>query len=147
MMKRVLAWGGLCLLALVTGRAEAATPPPQQKLVAGLYRQINTVTKQALPDGSQLVIIAGKGGRLGFSLNAVRQSDANQGFAVGTLPGVLPAIWTKTADSGNCKLTFEAVPSVGLKVTQDAGFGDCGFGAGVTANGTYQQIPEKPLKT
>ena len=89
------------------------------------------------------MIIAGKAGRLGFSLNAVRQSDSNQGFVAGTLPGMLPSTWTQTSEEGNCKLTFEAVPSVGLKVSQDLGFGDCGFGAGVTANGTYQLVAEK----
>jgi hypothetical protein len=135
------------LLVLLSGRADAATPAPQHKLAPGTYRQINTVTKQALPIGNQLVIIAGKAGRLGFSLNAVRQADTNQGFAVGILPGTLPAVWTKTADSGNCKLTFEALPNNGLKVTQDAGFGDCGFGSGVTADGTYQLDVEKPPKT
>jgi hypothetical protein len=143
-MKRVLAAGFACLVALLTGFTDAATPPPQPKLQPGTYRQINTVTRQALPEGSQLVIIAGKAGRLGFSLNAVRQSDANQGFAVGTLPLTLPATWTKTADSGNCKLTFEAAPNVGLKVTQDMTVGDCGFGEGVTATGTYRLVPEKP---
>lgn len=144
-MTRVLA---ACLIVLLTGFAQAATPPPKvaPKLQPGTYRQINTVTKQALPDGSRLVIIGGKGGRLGFSLNAFRQSDSNEGFAVGTLPPTLPATWTQTADSGNCKLTFEAVPNVGLKVTQDASFGDCGFGAGVTANGTYQLVAEPALK-
>ena len=143
-MTRILA---ACLVVLLTGFAEAATPPRvPPKLEPGTYRQINTVSKQALPDGRRLVIIAGKAGRLGFSLNAVRQSDSNEGFAVGTLPPTLPATWTQTADSGNCKLTFEAVPSVGLKVTQDPSFGDCGFGAGVTANGTYQLVAEPPLK-
>jgi len=34
-----------------------------------------------------------------------------------------------------------------LKVTQDAGFGDCGFGYGVTASGTYLLVAEKPPKT
>jgi hypothetical protein len=135
------------LLVLLLGPAEAATPAPHHKLVPGTYRQVNTVTKQALPIGNQLVIIEGKGGRLGFSLNAVRQIDTNQGFAVGILPGTLPAVWTKTADSGNCKLTFEALPNDGMKITQDAGFGDCGFGDGVTANGTYQLDVEKPPKT
>jgi hypothetical protein len=146
-MKRFIAAGSIGLLALVTGTVGAATLPAQQRVAPGTYRQINTVTKQALVEGSQLVIVPGKAGRLGFSLNAVRQSDTNQGYAVGTLSGVLPATWTKTADSGNCKLTFEAVPNVGLKVTQDMGFGDCGFGSGVSANGTYQLVAEKPPKT
>jgi hypothetical protein len=143
---RCLSAAVIGLLALLAGSADAATPAPQHKLFPGTYRQINTVTKQTLPVGSQIVIIAGKGGRLGFSLNAVRQMDANQGFAVGILPATLPAVWTKTADSGNCKLTLESVPNNGLAITQDTAFGDCGFGSGVTATGTYQLVPETPLK-
>jgi hypothetical protein len=140
--------GGVLLAALVllSGTAVAPTPPPALKFVPGTYRQIDTVTKQPLPIGNQVVIIAGKAGRLAFSLNAVRQTDTNQGFAVGILPPALPGTWTRTSASGNCKLLFEGVPH-GLKITQDAGFGDCGFGAGVTANGTYQLVAQAPLKT
>jgi hypothetical protein len=148
-MTRVFAAGVCCSVVLLTGLAEGAIPAPSKPkphLEPGTYRQINTVTKQALPDGSQLVIIAGKAGRLGFSLNAVRQSDAAGGFAAGTLPPTLPATWNGAAEAGGCKLMFEAVPSVGLKVTQDPAAGDCGFDAGVTANGTYQLVPEPPLR-
>jgi hypothetical protein len=148
-MKRVVLAAIYCSVVLLTGFADAATPaqsPPKPHLEPGTYRQINTVTKQALPDGSQLVIIAGKAGRLGFSLNAVRQSDAAGGFAAGTLPPTLPATWNGAAEAGGCKLTFEAVPNVGVKVTQDPAAGDCGFGAGVSANGTYQLVPEPPLR-
>jgi hypothetical protein len=144
---RCLAPAVIGLLILLLSRADAATPAPQYKLVPGTYRQINTVTKQPLPIGNQIVVIAGKGGRLGFSLNAVSQADANQGFAVGILSGTLPAVWTKTADSGNCKLTFERLSNDSLKVTQDNGVGDCGFGNGVTADGTYRLDVEKPPKT
>jgi hypothetical protein len=141
--------GGVLLAALVllSDTAVTAAPPPAQKFVPGTYRQIDTVTKKPLAVGNQMVIIAGKAGRLAFSINAVRQIDTNQGFAVGILPPALPGTWTRTsAASGNCKLLFEGVPH-GLKITQDAGFGDCGFGAGVTASGTYQLVAEAPLKT
>jgi hypothetical protein len=142
-------YGGALLVALVllSDTAVAATPPPVAKFVPGTYRQIDTVTKKPLPVGNQVVIIAGKAGRLAFSLNAVRQIDTNQGFAVGILPPVLPGTWTRTsAASGNCKLLFESIPH-GLRITQDAEFGDCGFGAGVSASGTYQLVAEAPLKT
>jgi hypothetical protein len=134
------------LFVLLSGIAVAATPAPVSVRIApGTYRQIDTVTKQALEVGSQIVIIAGKAGRLGFSLNAVRQVDMNQGFVVGLLPAAPPLTWSRTASSGNCRLTFEPLPN-SLKVTQDVGFGDCGFGYGVTANGTYGLVAEKPLK-
>ena len=136
----------LNLLVLLGGVAAAATPPPAPaKVVPGTYRQIDTVTKQPLAVGSQVVIIAGKAGRLAFSLNAVRQADMNQGFVVGLLPAVPPLTWSRTSSSGNCRLTFEALPKA-LRVTQDVGFGDCGFGAGVAATGTYALVAEKPLK-
>jgi hypothetical protein len=125
----------------------AATPPPAARFVPGTYRQIDTVTKKPLGVGNQIVIIAGKGGRLGFSVNAIRQADENQGFVAGVLPvGPLPATWQKASSSGNCRLLFEAAGH-GLKVTQDLVFGDCGFGEGVSASGTYALVPEKPLKT
>jgi hypothetical protein len=131
------------MVALLYSQASAAAP---ERFVPGTYRQIDTVTKKTLAIGNQIVIIAGKPGRLGFSVNAVRQADTNGGFVAGVLPGVLPATWSRTSSAGNCRLIFEGLPK-GLKVTQDLGFGDCGFGAGVSASGTYQLVPEKPLKT
>ncbi len=136
----------LALCWAPAGAAGPAGPAGPRSFVPGTYRQIDTVTKKPLEVGSQIVIIAAKGGRLGFSVNAVRQTDADQGFIAGTLPGALPATWTRTSSAGNCRLIFESLAH-GLKVTQDTGFGDCGFGAGVNASGTYQLIPEKPLKT
>jgi hypothetical protein len=131
------------LVVLLWVPAGAAEP---ERFVPGTYRQIDTVTRRPLPVGNQIVIIAGKAGRLGFSVNAVRQADSGQGFVAGVLPGLLPATWTKSSAAGNCRLIFEGVTR-GLKVTQDLAFGDCGFGAGVSASGTYALIPEKPLKT
>jgi hypothetical protein len=136
----------LGLFVLLSEVAVAATKAPAPARIApGTYRQIDTVTKQPLELGNQIVIIAGKGGRLGFSVNAVRQSDMNQGFVVGLLPAQPPLTWSRTVSSGNCRLTFEALPK-GLKLTQDASFGDCGFGYGVSASGTYALVAEKPLK-
>jgi hypothetical protein len=132
------------LFSLLRAAAMAATPAPAPpRIAAGTYRQIDTVTKQPLTVGNQIVVMAGKGGKLAFSINAVRQADMNQGFVVGLLPATLPGTWSQSATSGNCRLTFEALPK-GMKVVQDAGFGDCGFGAGVTASGTYALRPDKP---
>lgn len=137
-----LAVSTLSLFALLCGLAEAAGPA---HLVPGTYRQIDGVTKKRLEIGNQIVIIAGKAGRLGFSLNAIRASDTNLGFVAGVVDTTLPATWTRTSSSGNCKLTFEPLPPHGLKVTQDPGFGDCGFGAGITATGSYELVAELPL--
>jgi hypothetical protein len=132
-----------CLLGLLVALAGPAGAAPAARFVPGTYAQIDTVTKKPLPVGSQIVIMAGKAGQLGFSINAMRQSDANLGFIAGLLPPALPAVWTHNSPAGNCKLTFEGVPN-GLKVTQDATFGDCGFGVGVNASGTYLLVAPKP---
>jgi hypothetical protein len=140
----VLRLGAAASLVALLG---AAGPPPAARFVPGTYRQIDTVTKKALGVGNQIVIIAGKGGRFGFSVNAIRPTDENSGFVAGVLPaGPLPATWQKVSSSGNCRLLFESVPH-GLKVSQDLTFGDCGFGYRVSASGTYALVPEKPLKT
>ena len=122
-----------------------ATPAPSPPvLLPGTYVQVSPETKKPLDLGNQLVIIAGKGGRLGFSINAVRALDDNQGFVAGVLGADRPPVtWSQASASGNCRLRFDLVPG-GLKVTQDAAFGDCGFGYGVTADGTYAVRAGKP---
>jgi hypothetical protein len=137
---------GVCCAALVALLGASPVPAPSERFVPGTYRQIDTVTKKPLGVGNQIVIIAGKAGRLGFSVSALRQTDANQGFVAGILPPVLPGTWTKTSSAGNCRLRFEGAGH-DLKVTQDLEFGDCGFGSGLSASGTYALVPEKPLKT
>jgi hypothetical protein len=149
-MRSTAAGCSLSLLVLLTVSTATAAPTPApaaaKPLAPGTYRQIDTVTKKVLAVGNQIVIAAGKGARLAFSMNAVSQSSENGGFAVGLLPGTLPATWSRTSSAGNCRLTFEAMPKA-VKVTQDAGFGDCGFGPGANASGIYALIPETPLKT
>jgi hypothetical protein len=140
---RSVAWLLAFLIVLGTP-ALAEAPAP------GTYKQADPVTRKPLSVGSQLVIIAGKAGKIGFSINAIRALDSNQGFVAGILNGSLPLTWTQTSSTtGNCRLRFAPVSSIphALAVTQDLSFGDCGFSAGVTANGTYVLIPEKPLKT
>lgn len=110
-------------------------------LAPGTYRQADLLTRKPLPVGSQLVVVAGKGGKMGFSINAIRALDSDQGFIAGTLSGPLPATWTQHGLSGDCRLRFEAVPG-GLTVIEDRSFGDCGFPEGVTANGTYVPVPD-----
>jgi hypothetical protein len=130
--------------ALVAAAAAAPPSPAPPALAPGTYQQVDLVSKKPLPVGSELVIVAGKAGQLGFSINAVRALDSNQGFIAGGLLGPLPSTWTQTGRSGNCRLRFEAVPH-GVRVTQDVKFGDCGFEAGVTADGTYLLVADKPI--
>jgi hypothetical protein len=133
------------MLALAAAAPSVAATPSPALLVAGTYVQVSPETRKPLEVGSQLVIIAGKGGRVGFSINAIRALDSNLGFVAGVLTGRLPITWSQTVVSGNCRLRFEAVPG-GVKVTQDLQFGDCGFGYGVTADGTYAIVGQKPAR-
>jgi hypothetical protein len=124
----------------------AVTPPPAAAPQPGEYRQVEPATNKPLSVGSRLVIVAGKGGKLGFSIDAVRALDSAQGFVAGLLPrAALPLTWSQSVPSGNCRLRFEAVPH-GYRISQDVAFGDCGFSAGVTADGLYLREPETPPK-
>jgi hypothetical protein len=113
---------------------------------AGNYRQVNPVTKRPLPVGSAIVLVRAKNGKLGFSINAIRALDSNQGFIAGTFQPASKVVWVQKADGANCKLTFTAIPN-GMTVVEDEGFGDCGFGYGVTAAGTYRWMGEVGSKT
>jgi hypothetical protein len=122
--------------------AAGAVNPPA--IFPGTYVQVSPASKKPLPIGSSIVVIRAKSGRLGFSLNAVRALDSNQGFVAGSFAPGSMVVWANKSQAGDCKLTFTAVPG-GLTVLQDPTFGDCGFGNGVTADGTYMLETEKPL--
>ena len=128
------------LLALPV--AAGAVNPPE--LDAGTYVQVSPASKKPLPVGSSIVLIRAKSGRIGFSVNAVRALDSNQGYVAGSFAPATKVVWSNKSEAGDCKLTFTAVPG-GITVLQDAAFGDCGFGNGVTADGTYMLEAEKPL--
>jgi hypothetical protein len=130
-LRRVVAFAALA--AVTAGAARAAGT----SLEPGVYGQINPGTKKVMSPGNQIVFVRGKTGLLSFSLNAIRALDENSGYVAGTLPANGPRVtWTQKADGINCRLTFVAEPP-GLRVVQDTAFGDCGFGNGVVADGSY----------
>jgi hypothetical protein len=96
--------------------------------------------------GNSIVLVRAKSGKLGFSINAIRALDMNQGFIAGTFAPGTKTVWTQNTDDAKCKLTFTAVAG-GMVVDQDIRFGDCGFGYGVTADGTYHWTGEVGGKT
>ncbi len=125
--------------ALATAVAVTASPARAQApvLAPGTYAQVSPVTKKVAKIGNVVVLVRGKTGRLAFSVNAIRALDLNQGFVAGTLPaGGHSVVWSQKSDGADCRLTFTANAS-GLAIEQDLKFGDCGFGYGVTADGTY----------
>ncbi len=125
--------------------AVSAAPAPE--LGPGTFTQINPGTHHVMPLGNQVVFVRGKGGRLSFSVSATRGGEITSNFAVGTLPaGGRSVTWTRRSAAGNCRLTFEAQPNLGLHVHQDAGFGDCGWGAGILADGTYVRTRAEPAE-
>jgi hypothetical protein len=131
------------VVALLAAPAAAgALDPPA--LSAGTYAQIDTVTKKPLQPGNTVVFARSKDGWFGFSLNAIRALDSNQGYVAGRLRPGRVVVWSQKSELGNCRLTFVATVH-GMTVVQDTKFGDCGFGHGVLADGTYVLEAEKPL--
>jgi hypothetical protein len=128
--------------ALAVPVVAGAVNPPE--IFPGTYIQVSPASKKPLPVGSSIVVIRAKSGRLGFSLNAVRALDSNQGYVAGSFGSGTKVVWANKSEAGDCKLIFTAVPG-GITVLQDRAFGDCGFANGVTADGTYMLEAEKPL--
>ena len=125
---------------LLASTALAATTPALAQtpaLAPGTYGQISPLTKKIEKIGNTVVLVRGKTGRVSFSVNAIRALDLNQGYIAGTLPARgRSVVWSQEADGINCRLTFTAT-ATGITVAQDLKFGDCGFGYGVDASGTY----------
>jgi len=127
-------------VAALVGAAPASAADPV--LVPGRYAQLSPLTKKPAEIGNTVVFVRGKTRRLSFSVNAIRALDLNQGFVAGTLPANGRRVtWQQKSGGIACRLTFTATAS-GLVVEQDVGFGDCGFGYGVTADGTYVKVAD-----
>jgi hypothetical protein len=129
----------LAVGALASAVALAAAPARAQApvLAPGTYAQVSPLTKKPAKIANVVVLVRGKTGRLAFSVNAIRALDLNQGYVAGILPASgHTVVWSQKADGADCRLTFTAT-ATGLTVEQDVKFGDCGFGYGVVADGTY----------
>lgn len=141
---KVLAATLLLVASTGIGAYGAAKTP---SLRPGEYRQRDLGSKTVMHIGNRLIFKA-VAGRLAFSLDAVRASDLNTGFTSGSVPlGVSKATWTDSRDGLKCRLTFAATAS-GVTIAQDFAYGDCGFGYGVHADGTYARTgPAGALST
>ncbi len=137
------------IVAVVAALAASAGPVPAPaaapELGPGTFTQINPGTHHVMPLGNQVVFVRGRDGRLSFSISATHGGEITSSFAIGTLAaGGRSVTWTRRSAAGNCRLTFEALPNLGLHVHQDASFGDCGFGAGILADGIYLRTRAEP---
>jgi hypothetical protein len=133
------------LLLLISFAAGGQTPPATNAKksgnVTGHYRMRreefrNRIDVQQLPDG-----------KIKFDLLALWVSHYNpENVHNGTLQGIVSiknGAGFYEADS--CKLRFDLLPNK-VRITQIEGFGDCEFGANVTATGSYRKIDNKKPK-
>jgi hypothetical protein len=136
----------LPLLLLFCWIVAVGKPPSSTKAkplgnVTGHYRMRyqefrNRIDVQQLPDA-----------KVKFDLLALWVSHYNaQNVHNGTAQGVV-SLENGVAmyEDGSCRLKIEFFPNK-LRVTQSEGFGDCGFGANVTATGTYRKVDNKKPK-
>jgi hypothetical protein len=134
------------LLVLLTslvaaGQTPSATRAKPPGNVTGHYRLRREELRNRI-DVEQL-----PGARVKFDLLALWVSHYNpENVHNGTLQGIVNvkngvAIY----EDGGCKLKMEFLPSK-VRITQSDGFGDCGFGANVTATGTYRKVDSKKPK-
>ena len=132
------------LLLLVCFIANAQTPPIKKakpKTVTGEYRLRRGELRNSL-DVQQL-----PGGKIKFGLIALWVSPNNpENIHNGELHGEVPlANGVAVFESGTCRITMKFSSSK-VEITESDENGDCGFGANVTAAGTYRKINSKTPK-
>ena len=87
------------------------------------------------------------GAKVKFDLLALWVSHYNpENVHNGTAQGIVSLENGKAIyETEGCKLEMVFLPDK-LHITQGEGFGDCGFGANVTATGTYRKVNNKKPK-
>lgn len=131
----------LSMSLVVAGQTPPTTRAKQPTNVTGHYRLRkdefrNRIDVQQLP-----------GARVKFDLLALWVSHYNpENVHNGTLQGIAGlkdgvAIF----EDGGCKLRIEFLPNK-VRIIQSDEVGDCGFGANVTATGTYRKIDSRKPK-
>ncbi len=125
----------------VSGQTPSTTKAKRFDSVTGHYRLQreefrNRIDVQQLPDG-----------RIKFDLLALWVSHYNpENVHNGTLQGII-GLENRVAiyEADSCKLRLDFFPTK-IRITQSEGVGDCGFGANVTAAGTYRKIDSRKPK-
>ena len=92
------------------------------------------------------ILALGKGKlRVSFDLlypyvTASGESSANMGSAEGTAKIVGDTAVYTSEEFGSCTITIKFVKPGIIRVSQKGSDSECGFGANVTANGTYRKV-------
>ena len=131
----------LLISFVVPGQTPPTTKTKQATNATGHYRLRkeefrNRINVQQLP-----------GARVKFDLLALWVSHYNpENVHHGTLQGIANLEnGVATYEAGGCKLRLEFLLNK-VRITQSDEAGDCGFGANVTATGTYRKIDNKKPK-
>jgi hypothetical protein len=131
----------LFVSAVVSGQAPSATKPKPRISLTGHYVMRreefrNRLNVQQLPDG-----------KVKFDLLALWVSHYNpENVHNGQLQGMVrleKGVAVYEAD--DCKLRMEFLPTR-VRIMQSDEVGDCGFGANVTATGSYRKIDGRKPK-
>lgn len=138
-------WIKLCcpVLILVASFVAGAQTPPAKKARSFTGHYVmrreefrNRLNVEQLPDG-----------KIKFDLLALWVSHYNpENVHNGTLQGIVaPENGVAVYEVSSCQLKIEFLPTR-IRITQSEGFGDCEFGANVTATGSYRKIDSKKPK-
>ncbi|MGI8469285.1 MAG: hypothetical protein ACR2N3_12615 [Pyrinomonadaceae bacterium] len=112
--------------------------------VTGIFRAYLSGTK-GLYD--EIKILSAGRGRLKISFDLVYpfvdgtgQMSANMGTAAGEAAIAGDTAVYSSTEFGQCKITIKFVKPGQIKVMQNGSDVECGFGANVSANGTYKKV-------
>ncbi|HEV7475986.1 MAG TPA: hypothetical protein VGN90_18160 [Pyrinomonadaceae bacterium] len=140
-MKTMIKWFCPALLLGVSLVSSGQTPPKKAspaKSVTGHYVMRreefrNRLNVQQLADG-----------RVKFDLLALWVSHYNpENVHNGTAQGIVNrGNGVAVYEADGCRLKLEFLPTK-IRITQSEGVGDCGFGANVTATGSYRRVDSK----
>lgn len=126
---------------VAVGKIPSSTKAKPPGNVTGHYRMRyqefrNRIDVQQLP-----------GAKVKFDLLALWVSHYNpENVHNGTAQGIVSLENGKAIyETEGCRLEIVFFPNK-LRITQSEGFGDCGFGANVTATGTYRRVDNKKPK-
>ncbi len=102
---------------------------------------------------NEIKVLALGGGKVRIALDLIYPYTLNDGemtVNLGSLDGEASieadtAVY-RSAEFGECQITFKFVRPGTLRITQDGSDADCGFGRNVTSEGSYRKVSSKKPK-